>query len=525
MSSRRADGGVRGAFDRWQRRHAAAAFLVAVVRKFLDDRASRLAALIAYYAFFSLFPLLLVFVSVLGFVLEDNPELREDVLDSALARIPVIGAQLADDVDPLTGSSVALVIGLAGALWAGLGVTVALGNAFEEIWDVPRLERRGALRARARGLVALFALGVALIAATAVAALSIGGGIGPTAQRLGALAVSLAVNAAIYLAGFWLLTSRPRRVRELLPGVAVAAIGSLVLQSAGGWYVDRTVTQASDTYGTFAVVIGLMSWFFLLAHLVLFAAEVNVVRARRLWPRSLTGALQPADRVVLRRSAEAARRDARQEILVRFSDGGDGPGVPATPSSHWTASLPSARGDSRIRPDLDPPTRSADMSTLVTIAYPDKETAEQARQELIQATKEHLVRLEDAVIVEHGSDGKIKLNQAMSTTGAGAAGGALWGGLIGLIFLAPLFGMAIGAATGALAGKASDVGVNDTFMKELGNKLQPGSSALIALGSTDARDKLIERLRPYGGEIIQTSLGTEEEEQLKAAMGQPGATA
>jgi uncharacterized membrane protein len=165
------------------------------------------------------------------------------------------------------------------------------------------------------------------------------------------------------------------------------------------------------------------------------------------------------------------------------------------------------------------------MSTLVAIAYPDASTAEQVRQELVQATKEHLVRLEDAVIVEHGADGKIKLNQAMSTTGAGAAGGALWGGLIGLLFLAPLFGMAIGAASGALGGKMSDVGVNDNFMKELGAKLEPGKAALIALGSTDARDKLIERVKPYGGDVIQTSLGSEEEAQLKAALGAQPATA
>ena len=164
------------------------------------------------------------------------------------------------------------------------------------------------------------------------------------------------------------------------------------------------------------------------------------------------------------------------------------------------------------------------MSTLVAIAYPDAATAEQVRQELIQATKEQLVRLDDAVVVEHRPDGKIKLHQAMSTTGAGAAGGALWGGLIGLIFLAPLFGMAVGAATGAFAGKASDVGVNDSFMKELGTKVPAGGAALIALGSTDARDKVIERVRPYGGEIIQTSLNSEEEEQLRAAL-EPAATA
>jgi uncharacterized membrane protein len=161
------------------------------------------------------------------------------------------------------------------------------------------------------------------------------------------------------------------------------------------------------------------------------------------------------------------------------------------------------------------------MSTLVAVAYPDLGTAEQVRAELVQATKERILSLEDAVLVEHRSDGKIKLHQAMSTSGAGAAGGALWGGLIGLIFLAPLFGMAVGAASGALAGKATDAGVNDRFMKDLGEALPPGGAALIALGRTDARDKLIERVRPYGGEIIQTSLGKDEEDQLRAAMAVP----
>jgi membrane protein len=310
-----------GSFDRWQRRHAAAAFPVAVVRKFLDDRASNLAALIAYYAFFSLFPLLLVLVSVLGFVLEDNPSLQDDVLDSALARIPVIGAQLEDDIEPLAGSEIALAVGVAGALWAGLGVTVALTRAFEEIWDVPRLDQRGALRVRARGVLVLTALGLALVAATALTGITVGGRIGPAAERVSALGLSLAVNVAIFLAAFGLLTARPVRVPDLLPGVTLAAAGALALQAAGTWYVERTVTRASDTYGTFALVIGLLSWFWLLSHLLLVAAEVNVVRARRLWPRSLTGELEAADRSALERTAEAVRQDERQEILVRFSDG------------------------------------------------------------------------------------------------------------------------------------------------------------------------------------------------------------
>jgi membrane protein len=311
---------ARAAIDDWQRRHAAAAFPVAVLKKFVDDRASSLAALIAYYAFFSLFPLLLVLVSILGFVLEDNPSLQHDILDTALARIPVIGVQLRDDVRSLSGSGIALAVGLAGALWAGLGVTLALGRAFNDIWDVPRLEQRGGVAARVRGMLVLAALGAALVAATVGSGSAIAGTIGPLAAQLAAIVAALVVNAVVLLAVFGLLTAPPRRIPELLPGVAVAAVGALVLQSAGGWYVDHTIAGASDTYGTFALVIGLLSWFWLLSHLVLIAAEINVVLHRRLWPRSLAGELEPADRLELRRSAVACRQDARQQIAVSFSD-------------------------------------------------------------------------------------------------------------------------------------------------------------------------------------------------------------
>jgi membrane protein len=312
---------VLAAVDAWQRDHAAAAVPVAVLKKFGDDRASSLAALMAYYAFFSLFPLMLVFVSVLGFVLEGDPSLQADIVDSTLARIPVIGPQLDDEVAPLTGSALGLAVGLAGALWAGLGVTLALGRAFQELWDVPRLDQRGPIRARVYGVAVLVVLGVLLVGSTLLSGLAIGGGIGPAAERLGALSLSLIVNAAVFLAVFGLLTQRPLRIRELLPGVTLAAVGSLILQSVGGWYVDRAITGAGDTYGTFALVIGLLSWFWLGSHLLLLAAEVNVVIHRRLWPRSLTGDLEPADREALRRSAEAARQDRRQEVLVRFDDG------------------------------------------------------------------------------------------------------------------------------------------------------------------------------------------------------------
>ena len=306
------------AVDRWQRAHAAIGFPVAVIKKFTEDRGSSLAALMAYYAFLSLFPLLLVFTSVLGFLLEDNPELQEDIVDSALARIPVIGVQLSDQVTPLTGSTPALVIGLVGALWAGLGVTLALGRAFTVIWAVPRFEQRKAIPARAYGLAALAVSGIALIASSVLTGLALAGAIGPGTERLIAVALSLLTNAVVLLAVFGLLTQRPFRIPELLPGVTVAAVGSTILQSVGGLYIDRTVLGASDTYGVFALVIGLLSWFWLASHLLLFGAEINVVLRRRLWPRSLTGDLTPGDREALRRGVLAAQRDPREEILVSF---------------------------------------------------------------------------------------------------------------------------------------------------------------------------------------------------------------
>ena len=309
-------------FDRWQRRNAAPALAVGVARKFADDRISTLASLVAYYSFLSIFPLLLVLVSALGFVLEDDPSLRDDVLDTAFARVPVLGAQLRDNIEPLTGSTTALVIGLAGALWAALGVTIALTRAFDVIWDVPRIEQRKGLRGRLAGLVVLTVLCAALIASTVLGGLVAAGGIRSEGEGALALLVSFAVDVAMLVAVFWLLTDAPRRLGALLPGAVAAALGLLALQAIGGWYVDRVVTRADDTYGVFAAVIGLLSWFWLVAHVLLVGAELNVVLHRRLWPRALAGDLEPADRLALRRSAEAARRDRRESIEVSFTDGG-----------------------------------------------------------------------------------------------------------------------------------------------------------------------------------------------------------
>jgi uncharacterized membrane protein len=159
------------------------------------------------------------------------------------------------------------------------------------------------------------------------------------------------------------------------------------------------------------------------------------------------------------------------------------------------------------------------VNQLVAIAYPDMATAERVRQELVRAGDEGLARLEDAVVVERTADDKIELHQLRSSARHGAAVGAAGGAAIGLLFLAPLLGAAIGAATGGLGGKLSDEGIDDVFMQDLGARLRPGAAALIVLGTTDARDELIERVKPYGGEVLRTSLSWTAEQQLRETLG------
>jgi uncharacterized membrane protein len=161
------------------------------------------------------------------------------------------------------------------------------------------------------------------------------------------------------------------------------------------------------------------------------------------------------------------------------------------------------------------------MSTLVAIAYPDRETAEQVRRTLLEMQKEHIIEVEDMVVVTRSDEGKVKLHQSASVAGAGAAGGALWGGLIGLLFLAPLVGMAVGAAAGGAAGAMTDFGVDDNFMKDLGTNLQDGGAAVIVLVRRSTPDKVLPRIKEYGGHVLQTSLSHDAEDDLRAALGEP----
>jgi membrane protein len=307
-----------GRLDSRQQRSAALAVPVAVIKKFLDDGADALGVQVAYWGFFSVFALLLVFASILGFVFQSDPSLQHQLLDSTLERMPVIGPQISGDIGTLTGSGVALAIGVAGALWTGLGVTLAIGNALDRIWAVPPVQRPGFLSSRLRGLLVLASVGSINVLATAAVGLVVAGGVGTAVTRVLSLVASAAIDLVLFAASFRLLTAAQVTIRQVLPGAVLASGCWLGLQALGGVFVTQVLAGSSQTYGGFAAVAGLLSWLLIASELILIAAELNVVLARGLWPRSLTGELLEADKQALRDLAHAAQLDRRQHISVRF---------------------------------------------------------------------------------------------------------------------------------------------------------------------------------------------------------------
>jgi YihY family inner membrane protein len=304
--------------DRFQQRKKRLAFAFAVFKKFGDDQAGNLAALIAYYGFLSIFPLMLVLVAVLGFVLRGDPHLQQQVIGSALGRFPVIGEQLKNNIKGLTGSGagVALGVGTLLSLWAGLGVTQAAQNAFNSVWNVPIRERPTLIQARLRGLIMLLVLGLITVAATFVS--GIGGGsrslwVGPVS-----VAGTLVLNLALFMIAFRVLTDRDLSWADVFPGAATGAVFWTILQSLGSYIVLHQVKNASALYGTFGFIIALLGWIYLGAQITLYSAEVNVVRKQHLWPRSILTRppLTHADRRTLEHEAKEEERIPEERVHV-----------------------------------------------------------------------------------------------------------------------------------------------------------------------------------------------------------------
>lgn len=312
-----------GWLDRLQRRNRAVGVVVAVVYKYLDDQGGYLSALITYYGFVSLFPLLLLLTTGLGVVLAGRPDLQQQVLNSALSQFPVIGSQL-HQPEGLSGGTIAVVIGIAGALYGGLGVGQALQNAMDSVWAVPRNQRPNPLRSRLRSLILLLVLGSAALTATTLSAVGQATGALGVFGKIGVALAAVAINGVICLVAFRVTTARQLTYRQVWPGALAAAVIWQILQQFGAGYVKHTVKTASATNSVFAVVLGLLAFLFLASSTLVLCAEINVVLVERLYPRALLTPfvddvdLTQADRKTYTKKAKAEQVKAFQRVSVRF---------------------------------------------------------------------------------------------------------------------------------------------------------------------------------------------------------------
>lgn len=317
--------------DGFQQRHRWAGLPLAILYKFHDDQGIYLAALIAHYGFLSLFPLLLLLTSTFGFVLQSNPELQQRLLDSTLSQFPVIGDQLGDP-QGLRGNGIALVLSAVLAVYGALGVAHAVQNAMNVTWAVPRCRRPNPFRMRLRSLLlisigALATMTTTVLSALAGSARAFGVDLGWLSAVL-IIVAAVAVNAAVFIIGFWICVARDRTFRSLLVGALTAAILWQVLQLGGTAYVGHVVKGTGATYGVFALVLGLLAWIFLASIAIVLSAEIDVVRYKRLYPRSLLTPftdnvdLTWADRRTYTEIATAQQFKGFESVLVSFAKDG-----------------------------------------------------------------------------------------------------------------------------------------------------------------------------------------------------------
>jgi YihY family inner membrane protein len=254
-------------------------------------------------------------------VVRDDPALRQRLLDSAVSQFPIVGTRIGRTIDELTKSSFTLSVGIIGALWSGTAVVAAAQHAMDEVWDVPRVERPGLVGRLTRAFLLLFVFGASIVLSTFLAGTGGETGWNATLLKTISLAGTVLVSVAVFAFAYRVLTVAHVTWREVLPGAVVAAIAWTALLMLGSWLVDRQIRHASQVYGFFAIVIGLLAWISLAAQVFLLAAGINVVRARRLWPRSLMAPpLADEDREVLASQAEEERARPEERVEVNFEE-------------------------------------------------------------------------------------------------------------------------------------------------------------------------------------------------------------
>lgn len=311
--------------DAWQQRHRVPGFAFAVIKKFGDDQAGNLVALLTYFAFLATFPLLLALSGILGLVLKGDPSLQASIQTSALAEFPIIGAQLKSQIGvaSLGHSAPALTIGIFGAILGGRGLANAVQNTLSSVWNIPKVDRPSFPSSYLRTFGLLGLLGFDTVVTTAAASLVGAGqllGLSGLPIKIFAVALSTLIHIGLFLAAFRIATAKVIATRDLLLGAIVSSIAWQILLSLAGIIIGHDLRHAQAIAGFFGVVLGLLAWFGLQATATVYAMEADVVRARHLWPRSITQPpLTPADKRFLQDAAAVETRRPEQKIHVEFT--------------------------------------------------------------------------------------------------------------------------------------------------------------------------------------------------------------
>ncbi len=306
--------------DAAQQRFTPAAFVFGVVKKFGDDNGGVLVSNLAYSAFVSVFPLLLILTTILGLIAAVNPSVRTDVLDAVAKQVPLIGNQLTGNVEELKRSStIGLIVGILGLIWGATGLAQAGLFTMNQVWNLPGPSRPGYVQRLGRAMLFLGLLGAGVIVTTGIASLSTYGLRGFWLVGLTDV-LTAAFNIGMYIGAFRVLTPKGVPTHNLMPGAIAGGIGWTVLQILGTWLVHHFL-HSDSLYGVFAIVLGLLAWIYLAVEITVYSAEINVVLARRLWPRSITQPpLTEADRTSMALQALQNQRRPEQHVRVTFHD-------------------------------------------------------------------------------------------------------------------------------------------------------------------------------------------------------------
>jgi membrane protein len=309
--------GIKEKVDRAQQQSKPAGVAFATFKKFSEDRSSNLASMIAFWGIFSIFPLFLVLVTVLAWVLPASD--RQSVFGDVAKMLPLLDPS---SVRALSGSVLAVVFGSLTALWSGLGVVRTAQFAFDSVWEVPYHQRPGLVQQTLRSVWVLATIGVGLVLTTLISGFVVSSANGVSLGalgRVGGYVLSAALDIGIFLAAFRILTSRAESMREVLPGALLSGLAFFVLQQISALIVSHYLHKAQSTYGHFATIITILWWFYLQAQITLLGAQLNVVLKERLYPRSLVDAPQtPADHRVLEAYAAERTYHPRQRVTTRM---------------------------------------------------------------------------------------------------------------------------------------------------------------------------------------------------------------